>query len=405
MKKPILLLALCSIILHADYKDVIRAYQAGHYAQAVKKAKHSYAEYANPKLHLLWAKAAQKLHQTNIAMSAYERVLILDPNNQEAKHGLQSIYTQTNRMALSSRLNQSNSRQSLHTEATLALGHDSNINANPGGNALDNFYGVIGSQGTTSTHFLRLHANVDYTYHFEERERWFSRASLDMYNQSNFSAHYYDLLRTQIEVGIGYNSDTYRLYLPLRYNNIHYLNKNLLNYYTFNPRLTYVLKENRFLDLTLLYTKRAYQDNNDSIGDARSLGFGVGVYFPLYSNTAHLEARYEKRQPSQDNPSRFTDAYFVHFNASIEHYFTDTMYAEFAYIYRYGKYSDDIGTTLLPDPTTRIDRFNQIAITLSYSFNKQYEIYIKDSYARNNSNFTPTKYSKNIIMFGVNFSY
>jgi len=401
--KILFLLLSVSMLLQANYTQMSKNYQLGKFQSVIKEAKSSYDEYSNPQLHLLWAKSAQKLGHITEAMGAYERVLILDPSNQEAKEALDRIYSDSQRIGIDTNTALKKSKLKIH--ANLALGHDSNVNVNPGGDALDDYFGVVGSQGKLATNFLRFSANLSYTYHFEDAEGWFIKGIIDFYNQSNFSAHYYDLRVGTLEAALGYENDSYRLYLPVRYNTIHYLDKNLLTHYEFLPRVTFPIWEESYLDFNAMYSKRAYHDTIDNINDAKTLGIGMGLYFPIYGDRAHVHLQYEKRSSSQNIHSKFVDTHFIRFDASMQHYFTPKVYAEANYLYRHGNYDDNIGTLLTPNSTKRKDNFNQIDLTLNYVLSKEYTLYIRDTYSKNNSNFVPNEYTKNVIMFGINMTY
>ncbi len=392
-------------MLQASYTQMLQYYNAGQYTQALKEGKHSFKSYDNPKLHLLWAKSAQKLGKTEEAMSAYERVLILDADNQEAQSALEAIYTKSNRSNLDISFDENVRSDALKIRANVALGYDDNINVNPGGDALDNYFGIIGSQGKIGSRFLRFSANMAYTYYFEDYEGWFAKGVLDFYDQSNFSAHLYDLRVATMEVGIGYENDSYRLYLPLRYNATHYLDKNLLEHYQFLPHITLPVWESALLDINALYIQRAYVDAVDNVNDANTLGLGAGLYFPLYGDKVSLHLQYEKRTSDQNVHNKFLDAKFFRFDTSIQHHFTPKLFMDLSYLYRYGDYSDNIGTLILPNSNTRKDDFNQIDVKLTYDMSKKYALYLRDTYAKNNSNYAPIKYSKNVMMFGVEFTY
>jgi len=402
--KIILILLSLSLMLQASYTKMLKLYQAGHYSQTIKEAKHSLEEYSNPQLHLLWAKSAQKLGNEKDAMGAYERVLILDENNEEAFTALNTLYENSNRQNLSANADNEDNNK-MKVRANIALGYDSNVNVNPGSAALDDFFGTVGSQGKIGSKFLRFSANMTYTYYFENYPGWFAKGVLDFYNQSNFSAHRYDLRVATTEVGLGYESDRYRLYLPLRYNSVHYLDKNLLEHYEFLPHITLPVFDATFLDVNALYIQRAYLDSIDNVNDADTWGLGTGLYFPLYGSRASVHLQYEKRTSSQSTHNKFLDANFFRIDASIQHYFTPELYIELTYLYRYGDYSDDIGTLLVPDSTLRKDDFNQIDVELTYNISKKYALYARDTYSNNRSTYTPSRYTKNIIMFGIKLNY
>jgi len=403
--KIFIFFVLCNILLQASYTKMQNYYQKGQYKSVLKEAKTSFSEYDNPKLHLLWAKSAQKVGKTKEAMGAYERVLILDEHNAEATEALEAIYSQTQRIGLSVNPYEKASNGSLKSKANLALGHDTNVNANPGGDALDEYYGVIGNRGEIASSFIRFNGNLDYTYKFEEAEGWFAKSVLDFYSQSNFSAHKYDLVVGTAELGVGYASNAYSLYLPLSYNAIHYLDKNLLERYRFMPRLIVPIFNESFLDFSAIYSRRAYKHQEDKDNDASTLGLGLGIYFPVMQDLAHVNVKYETRSSDHTVADQFVNADFLSIDASLKHYFNTSFLAEVQYAYRHANYEDDIGTLSIPSSVTRKDDFNQVNIILTYIMKKDFEMYLRNEYADNSSNYMPTQYNKNILMFGINMRY
>ena len=90
--KILIILTLLSILANADYEIANKYYDAKKYQKAIDELKSSTVEYSNPKLHLLWAKSAEMLGNKKEAMSAYERVNILDSNATESRIALLKIY-------------------------------------------------------------------------------------------------------------------------------------------------------------------------------------------------------------------------------------------------------------------------------------------------------------------------
>lgn len=403
----LLLPLLCStVLMHASYTKMLHYYDKGEYLEAIKEAKKSFSEYDNPKLHLLWAKSAQKLGHIIEAMGAYERVMILAPENQEASKALSSIYKSTHREGLSVNPYEIPSRGVWRTKADLSIGYDTNVNANPGGDALDEYYGVVGNSGPLSSGFLRFIGDIGYTYHFNDSKKgWFIQSGLNIYNQSNFSAHFYDFLMGTITLATGYTGKNYTFYLPFNYNNIDYLDRNLMQRYQFLPRVIIPVFNGSYLDINANYTKREYRKEGDKHNDSNSKGVGAGIYFPIQSSLAHLNLNYEKRTSENDLSNQFIDADFITFDAGLKHSFNSSLYVDIAYTYRYGDYEDDIGSPLLPSLITRVDKFNEIDLKFAYLPEKNMELYLRNTYANNRSNYIPTEYNKNIFMFGMTLSY
>ena len=181
--KLIIILLTFSLSLFASLADTQTYYNAGEYEKAIGEAKSSVSEYANPNLHLFWAKSAEKLGRDDEAMSAYERVEILDENNIDARVALVKLYKRTGRdaLALSASKELQNyqltpeqrttlqnlrgtSTHSINAFATLGIGYDTNINIAP-----DELGSVVGAADSIVTMFSRLSASLSYINEFEIR--------------------------------------------------------------------------------------------------------------------------------------------------------------------------------------------------------------------------------------------
>lgn len=235
--KIILIFIAATLFSSASYIKMQQYAQKKQYYKVIQEAKYSFKDYQNPNLHLLWAKAAQKTGKLDEAMSAYERVLILEPNNQVALHSLAKIYKDTKRLGLSASAENKTNKNRLRAKVTMALGHDTNINVNASGNDLDGYYGVALGFDKISSSFTRVQVNASYIYNFEKYQNWFMQSTLDLYHQSNFSAHRFDLSVPTFEIALGYIKDEYLYYFPVSYNHINYLDQDLLNILTFTPRM------------------------------------------------------------------------------------------------------------------------------------------------------------------------
>ena len=67
-----------------------------------------------------------------------------------------------------------------------------------------------------STKFIRLQAALSYTYILEDLENTYLQSGVALSSQNN-EAGYFDLLIGVANAGIGYRSDSFSIYLPLKY--------------------------------------------------------------------------------------------------------------------------------------------------------------------------------------------
>ena len=392
--------------MQASFVNMKKYYKNSQYKRVLREAKRSTAEYKNPKLHLLWGKSAEALNLPTEAMAAYERVLMLDEDNSEAKISLKKIYQATDRGDLSvNNIGEPNPLEDLHINSDISLGYDTNLNASAGGDALDKYYGVSGNSGKVSSSFAMVNALAEYTYRPISNDRLFIKGVASLYAKTNFSAKYYNMYMATVELGIGYESDSYSFYMPIDYNKIHYLDKDLMDRYRLLPRVFIPIYADSFLDVSAEYTHVAYIDTIDKNSSSNTKGLGIGLFIPMDENMLHINSKYQKRISDNNLPNRYVDADFITLSTNYKYMFSPAVSLEVEYLFRYGNYDDDIGTTLLPSLTKRVDYLNQLDVKLKYMLKKNREIFISNRYTNNSSNYTPGVYSKNVFMLGASLKF
>ena len=409
--KKILILSLLSLSLFAGVKQVQTYYDAKEYKEAITEAKASSDDFSNPHLHLLWAKSAEALGHENEAMSAYERVEMLDKNNIEARIALAKLYKRTGRDDLArteakSLQNyqltpqQRNSLDSLRginvhsfkAYASLAVGHDTNINI-----ASEELTGASGE--ALSTMFAQFSGSLSYINEIEDKGGWYARGDLQLYNQTNFdsNASLYDLFLGGLSVGAGYAGDGYNIYIPIGYDSINYLEKNLFTQIKLQPRINYILSNELIFSGDLNYVARSYTtDDNLNNRDDNTYGLGMGAYYLLGKDFIYLKAKYENSSADIDVVGvEYVDKTALSMSLGANYNLVSWLVVKADYRFRLGSYDDN----------DRSDKFNQVGIKFSHYFAKMFEAYVSDTYAKNSSNISDKEYTKNIFMFGIALNY
>ena len=402
--KIILGMLTSTLLIEANYTNVVQYYKEKNYVQAIAEAKKSFNDYNNINLHLLWARSAQKLGKTTEAMAGYERVLLFNENHKEAKKALKNIYLATDRIALSDQISTYQDfifKTNLH----IATGFDSNIDINPGASALDEYYDINSNVTPISTGFTRFNGNLISTYRVEESPKWFVKGSLNLYNQTNFNAKNYNLTKISPQIGMGYSSENYHLYLPLSYHKMFFFSKNLLSDYTITPNVKISIFNDSILDIGASYTNRKYVEDIDKGRNFNLYGGHIGLYFPIINIPIHLDVEYEKREASQTQKERYINSNLLSFDASVNYAFTNTLIFNIHNILRYATYKDDIGTALLSTDTLRRDYINQTDLQVTYKINKKIDILFRNTYTKSYSNYIPAEYSKNLFFVGLNYKF
>ncbi len=414
MFRTLLLLLTMSITVSANYAQAVKYYNAGKYQQAIQAIKSSKKQYSSPKLHYLWGQSAQKLGRLNEAMSAYERVLLLDEKNIQAQQALNNIYKQTKR----ENLIDSNHEKVLYmrggkpsfkergtssflARASLSFGYDSNLDATPDSDTLQDYFGNSVNAKKTSSSFFRFTTLFTLFDDFNTKDGWYAKYILRTYLQDNIDAHFYNLKTASVEYGLGYATQNYNIYMPLSYHRVHYLEKDLLSQYRFNPQIFISIGKNIILDINLLYSENNYFDKEDKIRDDRTYAIESGAYYLFDKNHISGHLKYENRSSNSTFPSKYIGADFWTFKLGSKYYFHPEFLGILHYRFRYGQYDDTVGATV----TTRDDNFHQLDTKLLYLWSKQSSVYLSNAYTENRSNYPAAVYRKNTIQFGIDYTY
>ena len=403
--------------LFASYTEVLSYYQKGQFQKAIKKAKHSKKDYSNPNLHLIWGRSAKKLGLNNEAMSAYERVLMLNPNNKEAQQVLRDIYKITHRDELLEKMSSSDTYifagrgmqnhhkkplpKNIKTTFSLSMGYDNNLNATPGSDVLSDYFGTFTKTDQVSSLFSRMTASISHSRNIADRDDWYIKAIVRAYVQSNFSAHLYDFSNSSFEVGVGYKQNNYELYFPISYHRVHYLDKDFLEQYRFLPQVLVPIGDDIVLNISALYTKNNNLQINDQTRDEERYGIEVGTYYLFGKHYAYISSKFEHRIAQHEDSAKFVEANFFTLGMGVNYYFTPALYGKLDYSFRYGRYDDEVGLSV----TTRDDNLHQLNAKLGYIFSKNSQLFISDAYSENRSNYIPSKFRKHSTVIGISFTY
>ena len=411
MKIFVFLLSL-NVLLLANYEKADQFYKAKEYKKALAEAKASTSEYQDPRVHLLWARSAEALGSFNEAMSAYERVLILDENNAEAKTALIRLYKKSGRDELAYEMSNSlrpagkrSSSDPLKANATAAIGYDSNINVTPGSGVLDNYYGTTNNEDVRSTMFSRFTGDFSYVDNFKNSDGGYYKGAARVFYQNNFKESLYNLFSGSLEVGGGYKWNGYNLYIPLIYDDVYYLNKKLFHQYALSPKLTMFLTDELICNLNASYTKRYYSGASNQKIDIDIWGSGVDFYYIFDKNYLFLKTAYESFHTGDAGGTLFINKRIFTASLGANYKVVPWLIARADYRFTHASFDDSVVTIYNPDTSKRVDNLHQVELKLSHNLKDNLELYLSDRYAKNTSNYVPAEYSKNIIMLGIGLNY
>ncbi|MCF6244559.1 MAG: CDC27 family protein [Sulfurovum sp.] len=404
MFKSLLAILLLSISASADYTRAYQFYLNGDYVKTIKELKKSKKQYSNPDLHLLWGHSAKELGNLNEAMSAYERVLLLDESNTQARQSLEEIYKETKREAL---LTPNSALTNLKTSISIALGYDSNLNAMPDNDTIQEYFGTQTNVNNTSSAFTQLSTALSYTDELGEKGGWYTKYALRGLAQHNFSATLYNLRTFSIEAGAGHNTQRYNIYLPLSYHRVHYLGEDLLQQYRFHPSLFVPIGKKNMFNLNVVYSRNKYIAQTNKMKNDTTIAVEVGNYLLFDKDFISMHLKYERHTDIETFASnslksaQYIGAEFWTLKLGGKYAFTPKLTTLLNYRFRYGQYDDVVGTTV----TTRDDNFHQLDSKLLYEWTENTNVFFVYTYTNNKSNYPMVEYNKNSAYVGMEYTY
>ena len=381
---------------------------------------HNFAKTKDPEsFNLNWAKCEAKLGHIDEAMSAYERVLLANPNNAEATIALAKYYNDNSmtyelkelkqtvdnsrlspeqRQIVATLLQDEKSLVSTRFSAALDFGYDDNLNFGIYTNSNPNPNG--GSHNMSSAfHALSLSGN--YVNELDEVGGFSFQSNANLYWQENYSAHYYDTLYGSVDAGVGYSTSNLLLYLPLVYRRIHYLNTDLYEQYGVAPRLTASFGEGLLMNLELQYLKRKHKDSQYKDADDTLSSISAGLYKFYGDNYIYAQAKYNHFDADSATAALFTKYNYFQFFAGASYEIEGVAIAGINYQYGYGDYSEPVPYM----NGEREDELNQINFSLQRSIAENMKVVFNYTYADNESNYDVASYKKQTVTIGLHYDY
>jgi len=413
VKKVSMAILTIPMVLSAGIADLQNLYDQKKYVELIKDAKKDTSLYGDVKLHLLWAKSAEALERDEEAISAYERVLMFNPNNKEARIALAELYSNSGRTVLTKQLAEDTEEYQLSSEerttitaliaeddqlvnitANIGVGYDSNINVSPGDLDLPSSGEEIGSS------FVKLQAAFSSTYQVENMENVYLRGSAAFSYQSNEES-YYNLFSGIARVGVGYTDERFDLFVPIHYGRLYYLESDLLESVGVKPRVNVALSSLLVGNINARYEKRNYLQEVDKYRDDSVLGAGLGLYWLLSDSVSYLKANYNDYSAEYKGMIPFVEKSAIDLSTGIDYDINDKYTASANLRYRHTSYDDPV----TQNGDDRSDDYYKVDLKLSRDLLKDFVGSVSYSYTTNDSNYAPSEYKKHIFMCNLNYKY
>ena len=365
---------------------------------------------------LTWAQCEQEKGNDEKAMSAYERVVLINPNNIDATLELLKLYNKLQmedeakalrasleNMQLSPKqrrilatLRESDMKR-LNFRAALGfnMGYDSNVNFLPNSN-------IIGSQTAKSSVISNSSVDLDLKYDLFDKGGIGAIASLSILQQSVYMDHQYDLLYSNMDAGFSYDTQNFSITFPLALSNVYYLNRDLLNQYGIEPTLTYALNNSQLITTQIKYLMSRYIEESDANRDVDILGLGAGYYHLIGKDFFYLQGEYENYAAVNANPQRFTARSNYYLKAGLNYTLSNLFITRLDYQYVLATYETPTSPS---SGTKRSDNLHNLSADITVPINANLNVETTLSYYNNGSNYAPAVYEKSAITAGINYNY
>ncbi|MEA3523622.1 MAG: hypothetical protein U9R50_11710 [Campylobacterota bacterium] len=414
--KLLTILLISSIEIFASKISILQTlYDKQEYHEVIKVAKNNYSLYSNPNLHLLWAKSAEALGDDISAMSAYERVLMINPNHTDAQVALVYLYKKLNRESLSQELRATlltqelspstraalavaydDFSQKLSVSAKISLGHDSNIGANSNDGITTQEY-----DDAIETLFTRASVQANYIHYLSTQ--WFWQGDAQLYAQNNNDADFYNLYNGSAALGLGYKDDAFTLFFPLSYGRMYYFEHDFLQQYGVYPYLNITLTPSIILNFNFKYLQRRfikpeYQIQNDDV-----LGTSAGVFWYFDQGFTYIKGGYDTYSAQENTPLYFTDKQVLHSDIGVST-FIDRYIFRADYHFEYSNF-DDTFESQTDANKKRTDTYHRIDLKTGLVFYDQWSLNLEYAYTNNDSQYKYASYDKHVMMTSLQLSY
>ena len=358
----------------------------------------------------------EKEGNSNLAQAAYERALLEDSDDAQARLKLAALYksmqmdeqadsllvnindtqlTPQQRTSLASlkQMEQASTSQ-FRARASIDVGYDSNINVNP--------ISDISAGDPIATIFSRYQVDLSYLHDLSSVGGWFLRTDANLYYQNNISAHDYDATYGRLYAGAGYRGESYSLYIPVFYDRLHYLDRDLLQQSGIRPDLNFQLNNTFILNINGSYSARRYIHSYDQDRDDNMLSAEAALFWLDNKDMAYIKTRYDNYSAVESDPRPFTDKnlYYFAFGGiySIQNIFDLRM----QYQYRFGDFTE---VTTFPGSDIREDHNHDAKFALERDIFKQLRLRVQYRFIDNQSNDNLAEYTKHETLIGLVYNY
>jgi tetratricopeptide (TPR) repeat protein len=411
-----LLLSINLIADEGSYKDAMQSYNAKEFAKAYPVFEElSLKSPENAELNFFLGRSALELKKYDEALTAFDRVLMLNPAHTRTHMELARLYFETDQLELSqgeldlvlkenlpdnvrdvalafkSRISQQMKRHTFGGAFIAGIGYDSNANNDIGRKEfiIPSFnIPIMGNEKVSDTNLFATFV-LNHSYDFGERKGWTLENSLVAYSKLYKEYSKNDISLFSLSMAPTWSEDSYKLSFPLTYDRIFLDDKGYLYNLSSGIRATYMLGATSALEGGYIYKKGYYDEDktqnsiSNMINASYKRAFGEDpILFSLnssYTLTSDVNSgRTDVESSSWGVGAELAKKFKSGIKTSISYTRSETDYDKVDALFQ----------------TNRSDSRNEYELGLGYSVSNTIMINATLSYAKNSSNHDPFNYDK-----------
>jgi tetratricopeptide (TPR) repeat protein len=418
-----LIFVFASSVYANDLKDAIALFEKKEYLKSDILLKKVFKDNpSNLKASFYMGLCAYELKMYEKALIAFERVLIMDENHNRTKLELARTYmklkmfikakalfedvlktnppknVQKNIKKLLFAINAILYKPKTNMSLTFGIGYDDNINTQPNPDSMFSYFQDQNLSGTTydtPTHakysnqvlYVSKKVPVNQNVSFDN--------SVLVYNKNYDNNKEFNVFFTKASTQLNYNTNDYRVSLPVGYSKVVVGSKSLYNNYEAGLKLSKALDKTTFSEIYANYKKKMNIQNDSKDRNTNVLDYGVTIKKNLNSHIMTLNYLYSKEYKQNQSSSAFLDKITNGFKISYFKNIYKMLNLNLGYSY------SDIDYYL----DNRRDKSRSYLIGLSSMIDKTKSISLNYSKSENKSSSLPLSYEKNDvnIKFNINF--
>ncbi|WP_041955725.1 surface lipoprotein assembly modifier [Sulfurospirillum arsenophilum] len=438
MKKILIICCIISSLLassletfKSDYDQALKLYNSGDFQNASIQF-YALSEVApeNVEVNFYLGRSSLELKHYDDAVSAFDRVLILNPSHVRTKLELARLYfeiqqydtaqslldgvlqeqlpltVQENVVALKSAIDQQRAKHTFGGALILAWDYDTNIGNDVGRGVTQNVLSIIDLPGNNQRKSAGLAQTLvlNHSYDMGEKGGFAWDTAFIAYNKNLTQYSDKDLMFFSLSTGPSYTYDIYKLSLQAGYDKVRLESDDYMNITHFSLNLKAILTPELMLE-TDITQKRNLHTQSSNTTDSDATLYTMGVRYALNPQDPWIIAAYisYKDENERDKAAaqygvsldewsyrlELSKEIFKDFRATIGYTYKDTNYKEFDALFN----------------LKRSDTEDYYSTSLSYMLTKQSSVMLSYAYSDHASNNALYTYKKNVTALSYIYSF